>query len=517
MKKSPKIKDIVNAVRESRKQTITAQALFSIVARAEGYKLMPRNAAETFKAVSETVRTLVESGEISYQYAPDGGYYTVHHHTPQEVQGVEPNHRFNGDSLHLQAARIMSARIFTPNMTRVKIAREELEAGLVYSGGEWLNREEYERKLVVDAFEEATNDSLNEVKPFNELRAIQKWMIEQFEQDSSPRVFPVKNDDRGRFYYKGGFLSPHNGRFARWLYTHEDECTFDHRTSFVQMISLILGDDELGRQVGITSDAEGDFYQTLAKEAGLEIDRHGTDREAMKRAIMPASYGAGEKLSRARFEKVYADKGEEVNKALWEVVAKSLKIFAHLQAQTRNFAREFAEDGETPEWLTPSGFTAKKHYFVHRQVQVVFDVDESNSWYRPMTMKISVPTKLISTQSVKAENGQPGQKSVIVATMANLVQSLDASLMAHVIYNFHQATGEILYPIHDSYTVDKDRAEILQRVVRDSIRKIATSPELAEIRRMLHLPPVRVQTTDEVPEGRGRVLDLRWMNPLETE
>lgn len=517
MKKSPKIKDIVNAVRESRRQVLTAQALFSIVAHAEGYKLMPRNAAETFKAVSETVRTLVESGELSYQYAPDGGYYSIHHHAPQEVQGVEPNYRFNGDSLHLRAAQIMAARIFTPNMTRVKIAREELERGLVFSGGEWIDREAYERKLVVDAFEEATNDSLNEVKPFNELRAIQKWMVEQFEQDPAPRTFPVKNDDRGRFYYKGGFLSPHNGRFARWLYTHEDEVTFDHRTSFAQMISIILGDAELGEQVGITSDAEGDFYQGMAKAAELEIDRHGTDREAMKRAIMPAAYGAGEKLSRARFEKVYTDRGEEVNKELWKIVEKSLKQFQHLQTQTREFAKAFAEDGETPEWVTPSGFISKKHYFVHRAVQVVFDTNEVNSWYRPMTMKVSVPTKLVSTQSIKAENGQPGQKSVIIATMANLVQSLDASLMAHVIYNFHQATGEILYPIHDSYTVEKDRAEILQRVVRDSIRKIATSPELAEIRRMLHLPPVRVQTTDEVPEGRGRVLDLRWMSPLETE
>lgn len=517
MNKSPKIKDIVNAVRESRKQTITAQALFSIVARAEGYKLMPRNAAETFKAVSETVRTLVESGEISYQYAADGGYYSIHHHNPQEVQGVEPNIRFNGESLHLRAAQIMSARIFTPNIARVKIAREELEKGLVYSGGEWLDREAYERKLVSDAFEEASNDSLNEVKPFNELHAIQKWVVEQFEKDPSPRTFPVKNDDRGRFYYKGGFLSPHNGRFARWLYTHEDEVTFDHRTSFAQMIAIILGDAELGEQVGITSNREGDFYQGLAREAGLEIDRHSLDREAMKRAIMPAAYGAGEKLSRARFEKVYADKGEEPNKELWEVVAKSLKNFAHLQAQTRTFAREFAEDGETPEWLTPSGFTAKKHYFVHRQVQVVFDTNEANSWFRPMTMKIAVPTKLVSMQSVKAENGQPAQKSVIVATMANLIQSLDASLMAHVIYAFHGLTKEILYPIHDSYTVNKEHAEILQRVVRVSIRMIAASPELAEIRRMLHLPPVRVQTRDEVPEGRGRILDLRNMNPLETE
>ena len=509
---------IINCIREQRKPTLTAQALFSLVASAAGFKVMPRNAVEIFKAVSDTVQELVESGELSYQYVQDGGSYSIHHHAPQEVQGVEPNKRFNGDSLHLQAARLMASRKFRPNSERVKIARTELEKGKVFSGGEWLTQEEYDRKITSDPFEEAENDSLHdEAKSFNELVSIQKWMIEQMKEDPGERTFAVKCDDRGRFYYKGGFLSPHNGRFARWLYTHSDELTFDHRTSFAQMISIILGDSELGSKVGITSDMDGDFYQGIAASVGIEIDRHGIDREAMKRAIMPAAYGAGEKLSRARFEKVYADKDQEANKELWDVVAKSLKNFAHLQAQTRQFARMFAEDGETPEWLTPSGFTAKKHYFVHRQVQVVFDMDESNSWFRPMTMKVAVPTKLVCTQAMKAENGQPAQKSVIVATMANFVQSLDAALMAHVIYGFHEATGEVLYPIHDSYTVKKEHADILQKTVRDSLRKIAASPELAEIRKAMHLPPVRVQIGDEVPEGRGRIIDLRKMSPLEEE
>lgn len=510
---------IINAIRESRKPTLPAQGLFTLIARASGKHLTPRTAPEIFRMASETIRALVESGELSYEFAPDGGTYRINHHAPEEVQGVEPNRRFNGDSLHLQAAQIMASREFTPNAERVQEAKRRLGEGLVYSGGEWLSQPDYERKLTIDAFDEAENDALNERKTFRELVAIQSWIVDQLSTNGAPAAkrFPVKCDDRGRFYYKGGFLSPHNGRFARWLYTHEGEATYDHRTSFAQMISIILGDDELGRQVGITSDQEGDFYVGLARDAELEIDRHGIDREAMKRAIMPAAYGAGERLSRARFEKVYTDHGAEVNSELWEVVAKSLKNFAHLQSATRAFAHGFADDGETPEWLTPSGFTAKKHYWLTRTVTTVFDTEEENSWFRPQTMKAAVPTRIVCTQSAKAENGQPAQKSAIVATMANMVQSLDAALMAHVIVGFYEQTGEALYPIHDSYTVSAEHAETLQTVVRDSLRAIARSDALANLRKAMHLPPVRVQTGTRPPKGAGRVLDMRKMLPIEAE
>lgn len=499
----------------SRRAKYAAQSFLIRVALEAGMKISPRHIAESIRVASELTKIMVENGKVSYAGAVnEEGYYYLKDSRKNEDNGVVENWRMPKDSIHYRATEICVMRGFKPNAINVREAENMLNNDRVFVGGKWMDRTAFARRHE-DPYTNAIDDIDDDVQgsSFDELLNIQKWMIKEWKEDPEVRMFGMKMDDRGRRYFLGGFLSPHNGRFARWMYTHDGEITFDHRTSFAQMITLLTGDAELGKHVGLGTDNPSDFYVGIAEANGIQIDRHGIAREAMKRAIMPACYGAGERRSRAGFEAVYKAADMEPNEELWAVVEKYLKTFQHLQVQTRTFAKSFADEGENPEWTTPSGFTAKKDYWVNRSVLVTLDTDTSNLWYRPQAIRLSVPTKIVSTQT----NSETGQKSVIVATMANIIQSLDAALLSMVIVKFYEETGEALYPIHDSYTVKKEHAATLKKVVCQCMRDLAKSEEMQNLRKELLLPPVRIQTGSRVPSGEGKILDLRKMNPLEEE
>lgn len=510
-------------------ERMTAQGFFSIHANAFKLSTAPRKINGTFSSLADLIAWEVDTGLVDFEYNLTGtSYYTIKGVKPEAQSEAVHNPRCKEGTTHKMAQKLFTLREFMPNLAHLECAEHQLNEGKVFKKGEWLTEDQYNvqySQAKPDAWEISGNDIIyaDERSTFKELHAQQIEIVEQMKKIRGPIKFSVKCDDRGRFYLLGGITSPHNGRFARWLYTQPDEVTLDHRTSFAQIIAIILGDNVLGDTVGVTNDTASDFYVSALKAFGVIIERNSYEREACKSAIMPASYGAGEELAKARFDAVFARakaRGETVTPErqaqVWDACAKVLHVFDALRKKTQNFAKWCADDGETPAWVTPSGFIAKKDYFCKRKVVVTLTTDDEDTAYFPKSMTLDASTKIICTQSIPSSETTAGQKSVITATMANLIQSMDASIMAKTAVKFYEKTGEILYPIHDSYTVKKENASTLINCVCEVLREIAVSPEVAQIRKDLHLPAVSLKSENS-GHVRGRVLDMQHMMPLEQE
>lgn len=141
------------------------------------------------------------------------------------------------------------------------------------------------------------------------------------------------------------------------------------------------------------------------------------------------------------------------------------------------------------------------------------ELQRNETWAYPKSMTIQIETRKICERPRK----DVPEKSVLVATTANILQSLDASIMAMTICKFHEQTGLILAPVHDAYIVPKEYAAVLTACVVESMRELADSDAVKSLRRELNLPPVKVLTGKARPSSSMRNLDLREMNPLDEE
>lgn len=485
---------------------VVAQTVFITAARACGLQAT-RNIVSDMTAVKPLIRAMVADGSLVFHHVEGGtSYYIIPSvdgmtgntaHTPGEASfEVDPRH-IGEDCLHSQAGKLIASRVWRVNMSRLEIARAQHEQGFAFNAGRWVvanpSDDSYEQQGRQIAAISAIVDSIG-----------------------VNVAFDAFCDDRGRFYVRGGYASPYMGKLGRWLYTADDEVTLDHRTSFAQNYSLLTG-DSMGRYCGVGTAEDCDFWHGLLAPYGVDIAPHSKHREACKAFGMPLFYGAGQSLAAERRDallKQAVSEGEiddEQAKAIAEAldaVGEKLKGF---QERTRSFAQSFVDWGEDPHWVTPSGFKACKKYRTHKVV--VWNSGENDcTWAYPKSMTVKVKTGVICTQP-KDE----ADKSVLVATTANILQSLDAALMAKVIVSFKQETGVTLFPLHDSYTVPKELAPALTTCVVQAMRELADSDEVKTLRRELNLPPVKVITGKARPSDQMRNLDLREMNPLDEE
>lgn len=500
-------KETMEILHKQGRPRVTAQTVFFAACKAAGLAAS-RNLVGDFTAVKPLVRALVADGSLQFQHVEGGtSYYRIPGINPMTGnsarpagQGVaEPDDlRLPKDSLHSQALSLLAKKVWHVNRARLECAKKQNILGKLFKDGEWIE--------AGTAGEDA--DALKQ-------QTLQIAAVSALFEKQEAVSFDCFCDDRGRFYIRGGYTSPHMGRLARWLYTGDDEVTLDHRTSFAQNYSLLTGSG-WGKFCGIGTAEDCDFWQGMLKPYGVEIAPHSQARSACKAYGMPRFYGASAKLAAERAGDILqtavatGELTQEAGTAILEALEKVGEDLTAFQEKTRTFAKSFTDWGEFPEWDTPTGFHAIKRYYHHKPV--VWNSGENDCSAMPKSM-----TMLVKTRSICVDVKDEHDKSVIVATTANILQSLDASVMGTVIVKFHERTGIVLFPIHDSYTVAAEHADTLKECVIEALREIADSPEMKDLRRELGLMPVKVITGKAKPNPQMVNLDLREMNPLEEE
>lgn len=486
------VRSIAKALEAREVSKYSAQSFFLKVCSLMGLPTSPRKIKQSLASAKHAVKALVDSGYVDFYYN-EGSYswYIIPTSAERAKMTARPvgagqvleSWHLPAESLHMQAAKLMATRKYTPNPERVKTLKAKLAEGIVFKDGGWVKLDEAPTE------EDKTR--------YEEQQAIAEAL-----DTLGAASFDVGCDDRGRFYLGGGLISPQAGRLMRWVYTSNEEVTLDHRTSFAQILSLLYGLPDLGIKCGIGTEKPCDLYLGILKAAGIDADHDSPERKVVKKVVMPMAYGQSMKNAQKEAEDLGKSLGIEPArlKAVIDAALKAAKAFEKLSFDARRFAQECADDGEQPKWTTPSGFIACKEYTTRRRVEWCTGDDSGETM--PCSMTFLIPTRVIATQS----NAELGYKSVLVATAANIVQSLDAALMARVVVRFHKETGEVPFTIHDSYTVSRENAETLKHIVADEMGALCSSREMDQIRRELR-----------IPRGRLGLLDFGKMNPLEQE
>lgn len=499
--------DTMKILQKQGRPRVPAQTVFFAACKAAGLEAT-RNIVSDFTAVKPLIRSLVADGSLQFQHVEGGtSYYRIPGINPMTGnsarpagQGVaEPDElRLQEDSLHLQALKLLAKKVWRVNRARLLKAKEQNAMGKLFKEGKWIDCEPESEDQ--DAFKQQT---------------LQIAAVSALFEKQEAVSFDTFCDDRGRFYIRGGYTSPHMGKLARWLYTQDDEVTLDHRTSFAQNYALLTGSG-WGKHCGVGTKEDCDFWAGMLKPFGVEIAPHSQARSACKAYGMPRFYGAGAKLASERAEDILqgavatGELTQEASEAILEALEKLGEALTSFQEKTQAFAKSFTDWGEFPAWDTPTGFHAIKRYYHHKPV--VWNSGENDASCMPKSM-----TMIVKTRSICVDVKDEHDKSVIVATTANILQSLDASVMGTVIVKFHERTGLTLFPIHDSYTVPAEHARTLKECVIEAMREIANSDEMKALRRELNLPPVKVITGKARPDSQMVNLDMREMNPLDEE
>lgn len=506
---------IVERLKREGRPTIPAQSMFALVAGVADYRVNARNATHVYTSVKPVIEDLVLSEEVRFHFVEGGTSFYEIPSVPQNGTGVKPaghgevrpNWRLPADSLHMQAMICIAKHIFITNREHLAVAETHLLNNEVYHKGAWYNQSEYRPTEEDDLkFEDLHNRQMRMV-------ATHRVLLEEHPQGWS---FDVFADDRGRVYYAGGFASPHCGSLARFLYTQAGQVTCDHRTSFAQNFSLLTG-SKIGQWCGVGVAEDTDFWVNALEHYGCTIQPHSPEREISKRYGMPTFYGAGKARAKAAAEETasaFIARGElprERFEALMVALERLGEDLRDFSERARTFAQSWVDIGEHPQWETPSGFHAEKHYWTH--VDKTWNSGTNETWAYPKSMTFRLETKRICERSDK----ERGDKSCQVATGANLLQSIDASVLTRACLKFYGVTGYAPYVIHDSYTVKESDRDTLTECVVDAMREVADSAEMKALRRELSLPPVKVLTGRRTPDPKCRNLDMRAMNPLDIE
>lgn len=457
---------------------ISVQNVFLRTARALELEIKPRN-TEPLRACMPVIRSLIDEGILEYWHSETMPRYTLREGAVNRACcRTEPvgavirarNNRGNG----LRALELMSVRPFYLDKDKVQAELDKVTADL-------------------ETLPEAWRDGILRGEAYTSQKAALEARQAQCKAllalPDSAVFFDTAADYRGRLYFGGGLASPHNGKFAREVFTRGDEVTLDCRSSFAQMISLLTGDAALGRACGIGTTDECDLYLQVAEQAGIAREKAKAHRAELKGAIMPRAYGAGEARSKEAL-KSFSD-CEQV------AILKRLDSFTRITKRAQAAAAEFADDGDQLEWSTPCGNHPRQKYFVMKSAQ--FCTGSNDRLYYPAAFALTLRTQYVQKNRTETQSG------AVLGATANIVQSLDASLCADVICRHFDKTGEVPFTIHDSFTVKKENADSLRQTVCEVMRDMYTAPEMVALRKMLKI----------IPPKAG--IDFSQMNPLDQE
>lgn len=458
---------------------ISVQNVFLRTARALRLEVKPRS-VETLRECLPIIRDLVDEGIIEYWHSETMPRYTLREGAVSRAScRTSPvgavirarNNRGNG----LRALELMSARPFYLNRARV---RTELDLVTV------------DLETLPQAWEDGILRGEAYTSQKAALEAKQAQCKALLALPDTAIYFDTAADYRGRLYFGGGLASPHNGKFAREVFTRRDEITLDCRSSFAQMIALLTGDAALGRACGIGTTDECDLYLQVAEQAGIDREKAKAHRDALKHAIMPRAYGAGEARSKEALEGAFTE-AEQV------AILNRLDSFTRITKRAQAAAAEWADDGDQLEWPTPCGNHPRQEYFIMKSA--VFCTGSNDRLYYPPSFALTLRTQYVQKNRTEFQSG------AVLGSTANIIQSLDASLCAEVICRHFDKTGEVPFTIHDSFTVKEENAESLKQTVCEVMRDMYTAPEMIELRKMLKI----------IPPKAG--IDFSLMNPLSEE
>lgn len=458
---------------------ISAQTVFMRTARAMGLKIKPRN-VDNLRQCLPTIRALVDEGIIEYWDSETTPRYTVREGaaavaycrtTPEGAIVRTRNNAGNGR----RALELMSIRPFYVSRETVEQEAATCKAELEILPQTWADG-----ILRGDAYASRKATLEDRLAQCKALLALPECAV----------YFDTAADFRGRLYFGGGRASPHNGKFARRAYAQAGEVTLDCRSSFAQMISLLTGDAALGRACGIGTDADCDLYLQVAEQAGIAREKAKAHRDALKHAIMPRAYGAGENRTKEALAGAFDD-AEQI------AILKRLDAFTRVCKRAQAAAAEFADDGDQLQWATPCGNRPQQEYWLQKSKS--FCTGDNERLYYPASMALTIGTQYVQRDRTEFSSG------AVVGATANVVQSLDASLCADVICEFYDETGVVPFTVHDSFTVPREHEQTLRRIVCEVMKSMYDAPEMQELRRMLKIVPPRAG------------LDFSKMNPLDIE
>ena len=457
---------------------ISVQNVFLRTARALNLTIKPRD-VEPLRECLPIIRDLVDEGILEYWHSETMPRYTLREGvTRSACCRTEPvgavirarNCRGNG----LRALELMSARPFYLDRDKVQATLDKVTADL-------------------ESLPQAWQDGILRGEAYTaqkaSLEAKQAQCKALLALPDCAVYFDTAADYRGRLYFGGGLASPHNGKFAREVFTQQGEVTLDCRSSFAQMIALLTGDAALGRACGIGTTDECDLYLQIAEQAGVSPEKAKAHRDELKHAIMPRAYGAGEARSKEALASFTTC--EQV------AILKRLDSFTRITKRAQATAAEWADDGDQLDWSTPGGNHPKQEYYVMKSAQ--FCTGSNDRLYYPPAFALTLRTQYVQKNRTETQSG------AVLGATANLVQSLDASLCADVICKHFDKTGEIPFTIHDSFTVKKENADSLRQTVCEVMKDMYTAPEMIELRKMLKI----------IPPKAG--IDFSLMNPLSEE
>lgn len=477
---SPKAQQALAIVLNKHKATLTPQELLIACASADTEnKRKPMR--ERLTAVKPIVRELVD--EEAIYFTPSSGLYTIYDATPETIgdiiheatKGQYIARWGEQDTAHAKAGNILASAVWTVHIDRLEIAEARLTGDCVFQKGNWVAVDD-DAELKARA-----EQQLQAVKQLKELYAVRTtWSYDVF------------SDFRGRFYYRGKLITPQSGELMKWLLIcicngelTPDLVEVDHRSSFAQIESILSGQRRLGLLCGVGTTEETDFYSAIAKQAGYnELTKQ--QREAVKRATMPKAYGAGEKVLKPNFLAHWNDEDA------YKEIQKHTQALDFVKRACQAWASRDGRANRQTEWTTPSGFHAKQRYWIKNDVS--WNSHDDTEMYYPKSFTITEYTNRVCIDSYEGTEfgGETVKecKSAVVAQTANLVQSLDASLLALTTVKFFERTGITPWAIHDAYIIPRDTANVLNECMEESFKEMIESEEMASIKAQLQLTKV---------------------------
>lgn len=410
---------------------------------------------------------------------------------------------------HHEGALALSAKKFTINLARGKIARENInKLRWLDRDGNWQQldyttprsaecKEEHKLTVILPTGEcvEVECQDKNLAK-FKQQKAQFNDACNAYRAKPEGWHFAVKADFRGRLYYVSGMLNPQAGGVAAYLLGNDDTITYDSTASFAQFISILTGDIHLANACNLRN-FDGpvkDFYaETYSIASGNAAPaKHTVEREIAKKYLMPKAYGSGDETSAKRAMDTAREEGIDEEVAL--AIVDSLRSYTGLntvKTAASKAVMRLAAVGQQLAWTTPSGFNVKQNYW--RTESLEWDTGESNQEYIPTSVTFKVKTDKVA---VSAKEDEGNERSANVAAAANFIQSLDATFAALVAREWFKR-GNTLVAVHDSFTFEAGKEEEFKLMAWQVFCRIADSKELADMRTCIDLPQK----------------ELLWLNP----
>ena len=266
----------------------------------------------------------------------------------------------------------------------------------------------------------------------------------------------------------------------------------DHSCSGLSWQSIVMGDKHLASLANLTGGEYQDLYSIIGNS--IDLPAEGAERRSiLKKVSMTKSYGAGlttivkslrdmprlnpgkylylESLDAQQYVKVDkvkvpyvkddhkglfrhpSSEFTEIAKIVIDALMKEAPAAAEYTKSVRRFYRSRLKSGlEHIQWLSPSGFVCKVRDEVTDRVYGT----------------LRLPTGQIVKIIAHVPTGEIDHKQMIKASLANVIHSLDASLVHMVLAN----SDYQIVPVHDSFGSHASNVWGMQQQLMDNLALI---------------------------------------------